>query len=333
MFPQAHQTLHGLLQRYTFAVVSRDVVIPDKAREITAEHGLRVTYYHGTAEERLQFTQNYRERPKSVWFNKSARAKPGDFRIAGVVLSSAGPSQNALPNVTDMLVGIAEASVPEPGKPKRSGLHYTMWEMGATPLFELAKALVSKVPVSEASLKPKLRLVGSEGQDELWALARLVLFGNMAAFDPQSQFPMALRSPPAVFVQECAMRLNDDTIWQKYMEACPAVKLALAPPPFIPPPPLPPLPMLQMSALNDLLSSLAGIAPPPPMLQMSALNDLLSSLAGIAPPPPPPPSPQLTELPPPPVPQLSLEAQVQHMIQVETEQFAPHSPEYMPEFI
>lgn len=333
MFPQAHQTLHGLLQRYTFSVVSRDVVIPDKAREITAENGLRVTYYHGTAEERLPFTQNYRERPKSVWFNKSARAKPGDFRIAGVVLSSAaGASQHALPNVTDMLVGIAEASVPEPGKPKRSGLHYTMWEMSATPLFELAKALVSKVPVSEASLKPKLRLVRSECQDELWALARLVLFGNMAAFDPQSQFPMVLRSPPAVFVQECAMRLNDDTIWQKYMEACPAVKLALAPPPFIPLPPPPPLPMLQMSALNDLLSSLAGFAPPPPSSQLTEL-------------PPPPPHPQLTELPPPPspspssppVPELSLEAQVQqfqrHMMQVEIGQFAPHSPEYMPEFM
>ena len=233
--------------------------------------------------------------------------------------SAAGASQHALPNVTDMLVGIAEASVPEPGKPKRSGLHYTMWEMSATPLFELAKALVSKVPVSEASLKPKLQLVRSEGQDELWALARLVLFGNMAAFDPQSQFPMVLRSPPAVFVQECAMRLNDDTIWQKYMEACPAVTLALAPPP-----PPPPLPMLQMSALNDLLSSLAGFAPPPPSSQLTEL-------------PPPLPSPQLTELPSsaPPVPELSLEAQVQqsqHMMQVEIERFAPHSPEYMPEF-
>lgn len=255
MFAQAHQTLHGLMQRYTFAVVARDVVIPDKAKEVTAELGLRVTYYHGTAEER-GVSLNYRERPKSVWFNKSGRSK--DMKIAGVVTLCGGPP-HALPNVTDMLVGIAEASVPEPGKPKRSGLHYTMWEMGATPVFELAKAMVSKVPVSEASLKPRLKLFG-EGQDELWALARLVLFGNVAAFDPQSQFPMTLRRPPALFVQECAMRLNDDTIWQKYMEACPAVRVALAPPPIVPPV----APDLHMAALNDLLNTLANAAPTSP---------------------------------------------------------------------
>jgi len=263
MFAQAHQTLHGLMQRYTFAVVARDVVIPDKAKEVTAELGLRVTYYHGTAEERT-VSLHYRERPKSVWFNKSGRSK--DMKIAGVV-TLCGGSPHALPNVTDMLVGISEASVPEPGKPKRSGLHYTMWEMGATPVFELAKALVSKVPVSEASLKPRLKLFG-EGQDELWALARLVLFGNVAAFDPQSQFPMTLRRPPALFVQECAMRLNDDTIWQKYMEACPAVRVALAPPPVIVSPPV--VPDLHMAALNDLLNTLANAAPTSPRFAPSS---------------------------------------------------------------
>lgn len=305
MFAQAHQTLHGLLQRYTFSVVARDVVIPDKAKEVTAEHGLRVTYYHGTAEERI-VSLNYRERPKSVWFNKSGRAK--DLKIAGVVTLCAGPP-HALPNVTDMLVGIAEASVPEPGKPKRSGMHYTMWEMGATPVYELAKAVVSKIPVSEASLKPKLRLAGSaEGQDELWALARLVLFGNVAAFDPQSQFPMALRRPPALFVQECAMRLNDDSIWQKYIEVCPSVKMALAPPPS--PIMAPPPPELHMAALNDLLSTLAAAAPPPPM-QVDKVQ---------APPP-----------------LLTVEEQVQQFeyinAQPQSPRFAPHSPEYVPEFM
>lgn len=310
MFVQAHQTLHGLLQRYTFSVVARDVVIPDKAKEVTAEHGLRVTYYHGTAEERI-VSLNYRERPKSVWFNKSGRAK--DLKIAGVVTLCAGPP-HALPNVTDMLVGIAETSAPEPGKPKRSGMHYTMWEMGATPVYELAKAVVSKVPLSEATLKPKLRLAGSEGQDELWALARLVLFGNVAAFDPQSQFPMALRRPPALFVQECAMRLNDDSIWQKYVEVCPAVKMALAPPPPSPIVHAQPPPELHMAALNDLLSTLAAAAPP---MQIEA-----------------PPAMQI-EAPPPPL--LTVEEQVQQFqymsAQPHSPRYAPHSPDYVPEFM
>ena len=309
MFVQAHQTLHSMLQRYTFSVVARDVVIPDKAKEVTAEHGLRVTYYHGTAEERIVLL-NYRERPKSVWFNKSGRAK--DLKIAGVVTLVSGPP-HALPNVTDMLVGIAEASVPEPGKPKRSGLHYTMWEMGATPVYELAKALVSKVPVSEASLKPKLRLAGPEGQDELWALARLVLFGNVAAFDPQSQFPMALRLPPALFVQECAMRLNDDSIWQKYVEVCPAVKMALAPPPS---PVLASPPELQMAALNDLLSTLAAAAPPLPVDDQSMTHHPPIAAA---------------------LPMLTVEEQVQQFqymsAQPQSPRYAPHSPDYVPEFM
>jgi hypothetical protein len=179
-----------------------------------------------------------------------------------------------------------------------------MWEMGATPVYELAKALVSKTPVSEASLKPKLRLAGSEGQDELWALARLILFGNVAAFDPQSQFPMALRRPPALFVQECAMRLNDDSIWQKYVDVCPAVKIALAPPLPIAAPP-----------------------PPPPELHMAALNDLLTTLAAAAPPP------QDYAMAPVPAPQLTLEEQVQQFEYMHAQPLQPRSPDYVPEFM
>jgi hypothetical protein len=261
-FIKARQNIAEQLTRLTFSVVTRDVAIPEDSRETCSDGNISVKYYHGTAEER-NVSMSYRERPKSIWFNKSKRMRDG-FSLGPTLIAPIVP--DGIPTIGDWLVGLAESAPPPRGAhaaaKRHSGLQYISWTPNAKPLYEMARMFLSsqELAMSESAMRQKLRTTTEHGEDELYALVLLVLLGDIAAFDPTKKKALDVRKSYANFVQDCTIRFNDDSIWKKYVHAYPSVlqQLPLAsvravpPPPVVPPHPLMTIPGFSLEALKSL---------------------------------------------------------------------------------
>lgn len=240
-FLKARQSVGEQLQRLTFSVVTRDVTIPEDSRETGHDGSIYVKYYHGTSEER-NVSMSYRERPKTIWFNKSKRMRAG-FTLGPALIAPNSP--DGIPAIGDWLVGVAESSPPPKGAhaaaKRHSGMQYINWALNVKPLYELARLFLStqELAVSESALRQKLRTTTENGEDELYALALLVLLGNIAVFDPTQKKALDIRMSYSQFVQDCAIRFNDDSIWKKYVSMYPSV--------------LPPAPVAQASLAKPAL--------------------------------------------------------------------------------
>jgi hypothetical protein len=304
-FVKARQSIGEQLQRLTFSVVTRDVTIPEDSRETGQNGSIYVKYYHGTSEER-NVSMSYRERPKTIWFNKSKRMRAG-FTLGPALIAPTSP--DGIPAIGDWIVGVAESSPPPRGAhaaaKKHSGMQYISWALNVKPLYELARLFLStqELAVSESALRQKLRTTTEHGEDELYALTLLVLLGNIEVFDPTKTKALDIRMSYSQFVQDCAIRFNDDSIWKKYVGMYPSV---LPPAPVAAPvKPAHPLmiPGFSMEALKSLNAATSSedvhMAPAPIQYaaqSMDALNasffttDFQPPLPPTPPPPPPPPS-------------------------------------------
>ena len=211
-FSRARQVVADLFDNLVFATVMQPCTIPDSAY---AEDG-SVTHYFGTADERSPLQKGTRRR---VWFQRGSRMHDGFWVGPASVMEPAD-----MPQTGDMLVGIA-VNNEKPSKSGRmfGGLRYESWQAGAKPAWELARLVNAGTSASESSLRPILKTKTAGGEDEIWAIARLILFGNIAAFNPDGK-DMVLRKSPVSFVHECSVRFSDPSIWMRYLQLFPTAR-------------------------------------------------------------------------------------------------------------
>jgi hypothetical protein len=342
-FIKARQNIAEQLTRLTFSMVTRDVAIPDDSRETCSNGNISIKYYHGTAEER-NVSMSYRERPKSIWFNKSKRMRDG-FSLGPTLIAPMVP--DAIPTVGDWLVGLAESAPPPRGAhaaaKRHSGLQYISWTTSAKPLYEMARMFLSsqELAMSESAMRQKLRTTTEHGEDELYALVLLVLLGDIAAFDPTKKKALDVRKSYASFVQDCTIRFNDDAIWKKYVQAYPSVlqqlpSAVVRAAPAVHQNPLMTIPGFSLEALKSLSAAaeaakIGGDDAVPMQYTTPSLDELNATFFGsdqpqLFPPPLPPP-PQ-----PPSLASLAMPASTGVFTPVSPDCSPPTSPPYKPQF-
>lgn len=260
-FDTARVELYNTLNEWTFGRVLRPCTIPADARKVVGSKEV-VTYFHGIAVEHV----NSRA-PRRIWFKKhvGAGGVPRDAFIGPVRLVA--PASDFIPRVGEVLTGkvIEEPPAHEgdhEARRKPRGCKYVVWFPGAGHLrllfdlvcsgttlteLELARDLRTRNDGSKTSTeasatsttvhfskirKPKQVVVtpGERGGDDTWALARLILFGNVEVFAAEHRAPpgaadaplrMNLSCAPLQFVYSCSKFFRDDTIWARFKTLVP----------------------------------------------------------------------------------------------------------------
>lgn len=331
-FTRARQELYGLLSRYTFGRVVR-CTVPADGKQYVGDK-LSITYFHGLA-TKMEYKQlPVGSRPVKLWFKKApADAQKQTLHVGPLSLDAA--DEEYVPRPGDVIVGNVVPSdrrrQPSESRDFESGGggagqgapesndRFTYWHPHAASLECLLNFLYNGTAIPEAQLAHELRSRKKGGEDDVWAVARLILFGNVAAFAAQhvgalsGVKPMRLSMPPLDFVWNCATKLDDETIWQKFVELVPDAQ-----PPRPPSPPEP---------LGGALKSSGRIIPP------------LFGPGSEPPPSPPAPfssqpafvgrarrsQPAALPTPPPPPPPVYSSASYTH-----ADAYSPHSPSYYP---
>jgi len=221
-FETARGELYALLEDWTFGKVLRQCVVPDDAREESADGKQIITYYHGMAATLR--TPNQNDTQRRIWFKKPLQ-DDDPVEVGPVVVPPA--ESDFVPKPGDTLMG----KVVENSRSGRQGWRYVRWYPHARSLHALFNLVRHGTSKSETQLSHDLRVRG--GNDDTWALARLVLFGNVAAFAEQhlqqvqqdgtdsKKRNMRLSIPPLEFVHVCAQRLRDDSIWTEFVKLVP----------------------------------------------------------------------------------------------------------------
>ena len=187
-FDDARETLAGLLDDWVFGTVT-SVKVPDPANE----------YYHGvvkTSRGRAWFQQT-----------KSAR-RPQKF---GPVTMS---TPRETPKVGDVLMGRADTS---------ARVRLTNWYSDARPMRELAAVCVNGTSKREFQLLGDMRTT----HDDVWALCRLIMFGNVQVFSDahlDGTKPMNLSMPPLEFVYATSTALCDTGLWDAFVGLVPTAE-------------------------------------------------------------------------------------------------------------
>lgn len=293
-FEAARMVLDQLIGDLTFCRLERGCTIPDKERDA----GLSIaplggSYFHGTGSQRLWGAQTGR-RPRQVWFNRNTRRREGLFIGPARIPSSSG---GHVPSPGSTLVGLTQQS-----SSRGARWQYAWWCGGAEPLWKLGNAIRNGTALTEQELRTELHLdLCSGGEDDLFALARLVLYGNVTVFAHQAmgyelqEPPMSLSCGNAYeFVCGCAHALRDPSIYHAFMRVYREPMLQPRQP-SIPPQPSPPSPP-QLSGLLPSAFTAFGDGNNLVMTQLHALAEELTVRRSQPPSPPycptsPPPSP------------------------------------------
>lgn len=216
-FDAARSELFTILEPYSFARVIRKATIPDNAKEIDISGKEVITYYHSIA---ITSEKNSR-----VWFKKPV--DDVSIQIGPVTIKSA-PAEY-IPKVGDIIMGKA---VKERKKRDRDrdedSFRYIDWFPNAKCFQLLFELIKNGTSVPELQLANALRTV--EGRDDIFALARLILFGNVKSFADQhlgtaTCREMKLSVPPLEFVYHCSRRFEDDSIWNEFLKLVPDAKI------------------------------------------------------------------------------------------------------------
>ena len=222
MFNKARKELHKRLKKYTFSLVSRGVTIPPDCME----NG-EVTHYYTTSEELQVGTQR---KGGSVWLKKKARSR--QVELGPVVFTSS----EELPKAGDVVFGeLYQVANSERKFGKQSvkadRQSYRWWMCPGTALYYLATMVLKGTSETEDSLRALLKLCG--GYDDLWMLARLVLFNNIQCFVEvcMNSTDVKLRESPAVLVQQLSVWLDDFTILSEFQKRMPDQRPTGPPPP------------------------------------------------------------------------------------------------------
>lgn len=298
-FNHARQELYSQLVRYTFGRVVRCTVPPDGQTRVGDQ--VTVTYFHGLATKTEHRPQPPGSRPVKLWFKKPPPDSPQRPLVVGP-LTLDPADDHYVPRPGDSIVGHVVPSdgggggrrrpgVPPPhqapGEEREQNDRFTYWHPHAACLENLLNFLFNGTALPEAQLAHELRSRKKGGEDDVWAVARLILFGNVRAFADQhlgvstKLRPMRLSTPPLDFVWKCATKLDDESIWMKFKELVPDAQ---------PPQEQLPLPAPTPVVVAPLFGASSNFEPP--MVHVGRTRRAAAAPSypsyAAAPPPPPP---------------------------------------------
>ena len=316
MCREAQRKLYKVLSQYTFAIVTRKTTVPDPGKP-----------YYFTDAMTLHLDPTIPSKP--LWVKSRGRKE-----------LTLGPARlddrlTVLPREAGILVGQLTAETlhtqqqaqqhtqqeqARPTKRRRVAARrqFRWWAAGAEPLWALFTLVVKGSTQTEAELRTVLRTAA--GFDDLWVIARIVLFDNIEclALALQGKETLKLHTTPVQFAVELAQLLQHEPIFTSFQSYVPPPP-PLAPRPARPPPPTRPHPKF-----------LTSLPPPPPTYQhfgpysdeppYEKVTELLASLGDL---------------------QSMQSMQQQHEAQVSDElmtflstpttpQYSPRSPPYVP---
>ena len=216
-FEVARANLYSHLHPFTFGKVVRDCKIvrtDPKTGAISSD-----PYFHGTVKSLRVASDDSQN--ATIWFKKGVM---NDF-LLGPIIITLPPSEQQIPSIGDILMGktIENVSRSETG----INFRYVQWYPKMASIFTLCSILRMGTAKTEAQLSHDLRLPYGEHKDQVWALVRLVLFGNLQVFVDQfnnkpGSRPMQI-GPIDVFISECSYAFEDVDIWFRFSKLIPSV--------------------------------------------------------------------------------------------------------------
>ena len=228
-FDTARVELFKSLSQWVFARVLHPCTVPTEATQ--KQEG----YFHGIAI--AEDGDNGRQR---IWFKKHVSRRQSVF-IGPVKVEAAVDA--CIPEPGDVLMGKLAPSTanPKDGK-KAQSPKFVVWYPMTNHLLTLLTIVRNGTTTSESALCNELRpprpsvsfgckkkRVVPKGDDDTWALARLILFGNINVFAEEHQNAdqgprMNLSYPPLEFVYRCSSFFGDATIWSRFKEVVPGAE-------------------------------------------------------------------------------------------------------------
>jgi len=221
-FDVARGNLYAQVCDFTFGKVVRDCKVPEDAREPHSENGKSVvTHYHGIAQS-IRFADDDPALGR-IWFKKGT-ASYNAFILGPVEIKL--PDEFHIPAAGDILMGkTVENKQQATG---RVGLRYGRWYPSMNALCSLFRMVRCGTSKTEAQLSHELRLPNGEHRDQLWAIARLILFGNVQVFADifhgTANQPMAVGDDVVLFISECSYHFEDATIWERFYDLAPSAQ-------------------------------------------------------------------------------------------------------------
>ena len=164
-----------------------------------------------------------------IWFQQSNAA----HRSLSLGPLGVSPTDITPPRAGDILMGKVE-----PVKGERRKARLLTWYANVPQIAALAKVCTRGTDKHEMHLLSDMRTTAN---DDIWALVRLVLFGNIAVFADahRGKGTMRLSTTPLKFVHSTGETLGDHTIWAAFQARVPeATRPERLPPPqpYIPTP-------------------------------------------------------------------------------------------------
>lgn len=186
-FDGARETLAGLLDDWVFGTVM-SVKVPDTS----------TSYFHGVVKT-----------PRGrAWFQqtKSAR-RPKTFGPITV------PTTHEKPKVGDVLMGKLDTA---------DKARLLNWHGDAKAMRELSNVCLNGTSKCEFQLLADMRTT----HDDIWALCRLVMFGNVQVFADAylDNKTMNLSKTPLKFVYETSTSLCDPGVWDAFVKIVPSAE-------------------------------------------------------------------------------------------------------------
>lgn len=214
--------MHKLLSQWTYSLVVRGVTIPPEC----VVDGV-VSHYYTTAEELAVSCSSFNKKVNMVWVKKKARWV-GSRWLGPISLTD---EVKELPKMGDILMGeitTVAGSQKEFGRQKFVAERqcYKWWLCNAAPIYYLATIVLKGTSETEKGLRTVLQLPG--GYDDLWVLARIVLFNNIQCVvdlaDPNKRNleNIKLQQMPVKFVHQLSMALQDLSLLTEFQKLVPA---------------------------------------------------------------------------------------------------------------
>ena len=226
-FDDARSGLYTALEGYTFARVIRKPKIPENGQEMDISGKNVITYYHCIA---ITCVDNRR-----VWFKKQvdeAQITLGAFELK--------TDCNYLPKIGDIIMGKMVKDRKNKDNDGGENYRFVEWYPYAKCIQTLFELVKNGTQAPEAHLIHALKT--HDGKDDVFALVKLILFGNMQIFADQHlnvKVPRELKlsTPPLEFVYYTSKHLDDKTIWDAFVQLVPnAVAPEMVEPPAPPEP-------------------------------------------------------------------------------------------------
>lgn len=237
-YTAARSTLYQLLSGWTFCTVVRDPVVPDTG---VNEHG-HVTYYHFTCKPLPM--KRAKTSAARVWCKRNSIAK---LPLEAGPITVPRPNPDAMPAARDVVMGkivvktnniehrkVGQLQTPSLALCTDAVKRYELvsWYPNSGALYKLYQLVVEGTSKRENAYAHVFRLYNEAGTpvDDVWAMVRLVLYGNLQLFVDLSRDAivpcgygrnMLLSCTAETFVYRCSVLLFDASIWDDFVVLAP----------------------------------------------------------------------------------------------------------------